>query len=379
MSGPVFQSSFPSESEVARIVALPDPAARNRQITEAYWKLSTEVDRRILGDANWCTFATWASRQAGVTIRHEDLTDVLRDRLRNSLKIRGIIGKLIGILEEGGLDLFQLVVDSVSNLGPLKRSAKAVARGNRKVFEEIGLQFARWLTLFADIRSITDAEMDSFCLNLTPGQPPEGQDLLRKAFGNYRAAARATDDKENAELMLLANLQIGFHEQMRLQPDIQAALDGAVLEPRDLADPLMNVLALRQGRISRILRALWPFRESPLEKLTMALAREVQEEVRMLSTEQLMSLSLPPGEVVQLGRDLTRPFPAILQTLTNPDLLELLAGVGPIPDTERGSHVKDWADFKDRIRFIADLFRAYRDDQHLFDTPFVADATGAGS
>src|SRR6266700_92282 len=145
MTTPGLQSSYPSEAEVTSIVAIRNAAARNQRITEAYWKLSAEVERRLLDHANWCTFATWASQQAGVTIRHEDLTDVLRDRLRASWKIRGVDATLIGLLEEDGLDLLQTVVNSVSDLGPLKRSADAVGHGNRKVFEEIGFQFARWL------------------------------------------------------------------------------------------------------------------------------------------------------------------------------------------------------------------------------------------
>jgi hypothetical protein len=108
MTTPDSQSSYPSEAEVAGIAAMQDAAARNWQITEAYWKLSAEVERRILGHANWCTFATWASQQAGVTIRHEDLPDVLRQRLQNSWKISGVDAKLIELLEQGNLDLLQL-------------------------------------------------------------------------------------------------------------------------------------------------------------------------------------------------------------------------------------------------------------------------------
>ena len=79
--------SYPNGAEVTRIAATEDAAARNRQITEAYWKLSAEVERRILGNANWCTFATWASQQAGVTIRHEDMTQLLREGLQSSREI----------------------------------------------------------------------------------------------------------------------------------------------------------------------------------------------------------------------------------------------------------------------------------------------------
>ncbi len=377
MTMPGSQGSFPSESEVARIVALQDPASRNQQITDAYWKLSTEVERRLQGHANWCTFAIWASQQAGVTIRHEDLTDVLRDRLRASWKIRGVDATLIGLLEEDGLDLLQTVVNSVSDLGPLKRSADAVGHGNRKVFEEIGFQFARWLTLFSDVHSISDSEMGFFSQSLTAGPPPEGQDLLTLAFANYRAAARATDAKEKAQFMLLANLQIGFHEQMRLQADIKAALDGALLEPSDLEHLLTGTLTAHQGRIARAVNKVWPFEESPLEKVTKVLARDVHREVRILITENLMSLWLPPGEVVQLGRDLTRPFPEMLQKLTNPDLLSLLERFCPTLGSELGSGVKDWSNFKDRMGFIADLFRAYWDDKSLFASPSMTDGESA--
>ncbi len=368
---------YPSEAEVAAIAAMQDAAARNRKITDAYWKLSAEVERRILGHANWCTFATWASQQAGVTIRHQDLTGVLRDRLRSSWKISGLDSRLIALLEDGKLDLLQLVIDSVSELGPLKRSGDAVGRGNRKVFEEIGLQFARWLTLFPDIGAITDSEMDAFCRGLKPGPPPDGQDLLKQAFNNYRAASHATDIGAKSQLMLLANLQIGFHEQTRLQPDIKAALDGALFEPGDLANLLMNALAARQGRVGKALHKVWPLHGSPLGKLTLLLAQDVQQQVRILITEHLMSLRLPPEEVVQLGRDLARPFPESLQRLTNPEVLQLLAGFDPSPQSERGSGVNDWANFTQRMRFIADLFRAYGEEKHLFDP--VVPATQAAS
>jgi hypothetical protein len=369
MTLPTSGSSCPTESDVARIAVVQDAAARNTQITEAYSHLSAETERRIHGHANWCTFATWASQQAGVTIRHEDLADTLRDRLNASWKISGVDRILIELLEEGGLDLLQLVVDSVANLGPLKRSADAVGDGNRKVFAEIGLQFARWLALFPDVGSITDAQMDAFVQSLTSGPPPGGQDLLRQAFATYHSAARAADTTQEAQLMLLANLQIGYHEQVRLQSDIKAALDGALIEPRDLADLLLEVLGPRQSAAARAANAVWPLGESPVEKAAMMLAQDVHQVVRALITEQLMSLRLPPDDVVQLGSDLRRPFPAALQSLTNPDVLKLLATFDPTLGNERGSGAQDWADFSERMRFIADLFRAYADDPHLFESP----------
>ena len=74
-----------------------------------------------------------------MTIRHQDMTHLLRQRLQSSWRVTGIDLKLIGMLVEAKLDLMQLVVNSIANLGPIRRTGDAVARGNRKVFAEIGL------------------------------------------------------------------------------------------------------------------------------------------------------------------------------------------------------------------------------------------------
>ena len=55
-----------------------DPVLRNLEITHCYWRLAQAVARRTGVGANWCTFATWASRQAGSTIRGEDAEELLR-------------------------------------------------------------------------------------------------------------------------------------------------------------------------------------------------------------------------------------------------------------------------------------------------------------
>jgi hypothetical protein len=366
----VLQLTFPDEAEVGRIAAMTDAAARNRLITEAYSRLSAEVARRIEGHANWCTYATWASRQAGVTIRHEDLADVVRDRMRRALHLRGLAETLLEWVEDGALDLLQVVVDAVDELGPLKRSSEAVGRGNRKVFQEIALQFSRWLTAFPDLHQISDADMERFSQQLTAGPAPEGQDLLKQAFANYGSAARSANAGEKTQTMLLADLQIGFHEQIRLQPDIKAAMDGALLEPGDIADFLAEKLTGHEGRIGRAVERLRGLVESPMQRFSRMLADHIQEEVRTLITENLMSLWLPPDQELRLGRDLTRPFPEALQTLSDPALLTLFEKFrSAAADSETGSGVKDWANFNDRMGFIADLFRAYLDDRSLYVSP----------
>src|SRR5574341_641574 len=73
---------YPTPREVIEIAAIRDRIIRNLRITECYHRLSLAMTARTGACANWCTFATWASRQAGSTIRAEALMDRLADHLR---------------------------------------------------------------------------------------------------------------------------------------------------------------------------------------------------------------------------------------------------------------------------------------------------------
>src|SRR5512133_605623 len=76
---------IPTSAEVDRIATLGDVVIRNLQITQCYHELSLALTRRIGPHANWCTFATWASKQAGQTIRKEDLARALKRNFQQSL------------------------------------------------------------------------------------------------------------------------------------------------------------------------------------------------------------------------------------------------------------------------------------------------------
>src|SRR5215510_16024149 len=69
----------PTLSEVDQIIAMVDPVIRNLRITQSYHELAMVMTARTGLCANWCTFATWASKQAGQTIRKEDFARVLVD------------------------------------------------------------------------------------------------------------------------------------------------------------------------------------------------------------------------------------------------------------------------------------------------------------
>jgi hypothetical protein len=84
-----------------------------------------------------------------------------------------------------------------------------------------------------------------------------------------------------------------------------------------------------------------------------------------------MTLHLSGTEILRLGSDLQGPFPQALASPSNARLREMLLRVDLTADSLRGSGAADWADFPDRMHFIADFFRVYQERPQLFDTPFT--------
>src|SRR5262245_60824997 len=88
----------PTVDEVDRISRLSDPVVRNLQITQCYYQISRSIAPITAISANWCTFAIWASKQAGQTIRKEDLVRAFEERFHLSDEISGILEDLVGCL-----------------------------------------------------------------------------------------------------------------------------------------------------------------------------------------------------------------------------------------------------------------------------------------
>jgi hypothetical protein len=305
----------PGIEEVEQIAGLSDPVIRNLRITECYSRLAAAV---TADGANWCTFATWASRQAGRTIRGEDMLAALKLELGRDAELLHPLDSFWRAIVRRGLfnresALGRCVWSLHTPLDAFPLASDAVARGNRKVFAEIGLEFARYLALGSD-------EFLAGCPD------PE----LRQAFTHL-----ATGDRD---LVVLANLEIGLHEQTRLQPEIREALDAA--------------LAHEQGLLKRILG--WP--------LQRRLTRFARESI----TRSLLVLSLP-GTTLYLGRTLVIALPAS----SNAELLALLARyepVAPAPD-DCGAH--DWSVLDQRMHYIVHLFRGFHDRRELATPPFT--------
>src|SRR5215217_6446291 len=305
--------------EVGRIAGLRDPVIRNLQITECYARLAAAVSS---SGANWCTFACWASKQAGCTIRGEDLDAALRRSLGAGFEfLHPIRSFWRALLRHGLLDrrsrLGAIVARLHTPFDAIELAADAVARGNRKVFEEIGTEFARYLTL--DFGTFMEGLRDP---------------ALRQAF-THLEAGRATGDRE---LVVLANLEIGLHEQERLQPEIREALDAATAPQQPLVVRLFG----------------WP-----LQRQLTRLSREV-------ITASFMVLTLP-GAALALGRHLNLAAAAP----TNPELERLIARFEPVPPAVDDCGARDWSELAQRMHYISHLFRGYHDRRELAGPPFT--------
>ena len=173
--------SVPTIADVDRITAIPDPIVRNLNITQCYYELSKSMEELIGINPNWCTFAVWASKQAGQSIRHEDINRTFEYYFRNSPEIKSILKNISVVESLKNLPEINTIIDSVVKVinveDIFRASASAVATGNRKVFDEIGKEFARFLAVFRNENDFTQEKINEYCAVLKSGDPPDGQRL----------------------------------------------------------------------------------------------------------------------------------------------------------------------------------------------------------
>lgn len=218
------------------------------------------------------------------------------------------------------------VVVRVAGGRALTRAAAQVLAGNVTVLDDIGRVSARFACAFAGEGEADPERLEAFLASLEPG-PPEagGQDLLRDAFREYWRARHQVDANMKHEHMLLGNLKAILHEHIRLEPYIGGAIPR--LLRRVVTARLLDFRAgAEQLRVSRDV----PEREDPRDPLS-------------------------------------------LRHLTNPDLVAFLtgpAGWDRTPDSNDRSRARDWANLRDRMNYICDLFRSRHFEEQLFASPY---------
>jgi hypothetical protein len=359
----------PSVDEVRQIVAISNPVIRNLRITHCYSRLSAAFAARSGEGANWCTYATWASRQAGASIRGEDLLERLGRKFGRSRPLLHPIRTLWRRLLRRGLfqqdtPIGRLTAELHTPFDAFERASDSVARGNLKVFEEIGFEFARYLN---ECPPDDPAAFQRFLDELRPGDPPDGQRYLRFAFERYERRQVEPDPKTRMELAVLANLAIGLHEQTRLQPQIREALDAPYVTKEDLGRRVLDALFPSAER-------WWPVVRRPVTAVVGLFAAGAQRGTSRLAreviTESLMVLSLP-GRVLALSMHLSDAYPEPLREPADAELIELRGRFEPVPPAPDLCGARDWSDLDQRMHYIVHLFCAFHLRDELVRPPFT--------
>ncbi|MEX2467839.1 MAG: hypothetical protein WD995_13095 [Gemmatimonadota bacterium] len=366
--------------QVQEIAETRDPALRNHRITLGYHRLARGLAERIgpSAEGNWCAFATWASRQAGQTIRGEDLHHAVERMLGTSPSLLAALEATISAARVLGssrtVDELKSELGRLIDLhGAMRRTAAAVARGNRLVFEEVGMAVSRYLTEPPWDSVDQDQEDGPRWPWLREGEPPDGQRYLRSALDRFRALESEGDPKRRAEFLLLANVEIGYHEQIRVDPEIRDAVNAPVPDADVLRDRIFSFLFPEGAFWIRARARFWSLvgRPAPLDRALDHLTEEMRRRLRRLVTTHLMALELPGGHALRLGEDLRGPFPEMLARLEHPELLALLARIDPTPDSLAGTGARDWADLPERVHYIVDLFRRHQETPGLLTPPYA--------
>lgn len=362
-SGPV---TPPTPAEVDEIVAIRDPVLRNLRITDAYHRLALAFPAPRPG-ANWCAFAVWASRQAGQTIRGEDLLRALERALHDDRELASIASgatrwAIRNALSHPGTRRWRVL--KLLGQEAFARAADALARGNRKVFGEIAREFARFLPLCSRL-PISDEALAAFLSSVPPGED-EASHQLRGAFRHLAEALAETDHRARAELMLLANLEIACHEQARVQPEILDALEAPYTSTAQLGRLLLQAIAPRSTGWSPLVR-------SPLALVVGSGGRVAEAALRALLrrliTESMITLSLPGG-VLKLGRRLSGEPPECLREPRLAELRAMLERLAPGSHDLDGAGADDWSRLNERLTVIGSFFHLRHEDASLYDPPF---------
>jgi hypothetical protein len=364
--------------DIAKISGLQDPVLRNLYITQRYHDLSLVLAETLGGpNVNWSTFATWASKTAGQSIRNEEVPpfvgDLVGDAEDDAMHRLGKIAAIIDdIVPTTGFHASFLLAPVKETLGTV---SKSIGDGNLKVFAELAPLFVQFVeAMRAGGPAPSPAALAGFVETLDPRPTADGgQDQLRLAFTNYHRAILERDDVEKARLVLAGNCQIGLHEQTRLQPQIAEAMDAPI---DDILKKHLHA-SLNTGAGRGIFQRLVDAIEEPLEDLV-----DVTEDVwERVATRYMMSLALPGGAVLPLGRNIPKEaaaqdyLPPPLQNVTAPDdLVAILKKYDRARGaSDVGSGSVDWRLLDDRMNFIVNLFRSRQIHAPLLEQPFSDD------
>lgn len=354
----------------ASIAAMEDPVLRNLWITQRYHELAVELRDAGAGeDATWCAFAVWASKTAGATIRG-DLLPAKAKRLLFDNEVTQVA--LQSFRESVARHIWGLFAHEPLGRAVAKVTADisaAIADGNVLVFAELAPLFS---ALVATRRGPSTSSSDDLIRALAPSisaLEASGVDTaaVRAAFDAYAQAL--TSAKERPALVLTANTLAVAHEQQRLQPAIQKALNAPI------SDTLKEII--EQDLLVHISNAEVRL---VLDRLDDDICAKLDEAWDVALTEAIMQL-VTAAETFDLRRDVPPIdgvlFPPALGDLAGTPAEKVVAVWDRTGGTGKPSGAGDWCELKDRMNFIVNLFRSRQRDATLFDPPFSPEQLAA--
>lgn len=375
------------EEEVARILEMTDPAFRNLWITLAYHELAVALRPALAPPSmNWCGIATWASKTVGKFIRGDWWRVALGDELRRLDTYRDLVVPLGPAViaphaarGESITDVEAVLIGLFEN--PVRVAQRALADGNRSVFEELGPIFARLAMLFDGGRP-DSAAIEAFLGTVRAIGHPVGTPELRHAFALYGNVALVASADTRAEHMLHANSRIALVEQIRLQRFIAKAID-----PFGFWSPNGGVLTPGFDRHVDELVTAWEHalpagdpRRYLIETRRAALKNDLRRAWRAMVTRLFLTIDTPEGRL-SLATDLPmlggRHVPPELETIDDDATRKFLITQDPPDARGRNYGATDWSVLAQRMRFIVNLFRSRQHHDRLRLPPFTAEQIAA--
>ncbi|MFG2073015.1 hypothetical protein SAMN05421874_104107 [Nonomuraea maritima] len=343
--------------DVLRIAAYQGrgPALEAMVIAWSYHRVAADLATRLGTETNnWYCYAAWTSKAIGESLDLSPASPFIEDfgrRLRVPKRLRGLFRAALLTL-----------------LGPSYQLGLALA--NRAIFlETAGLAANLWQDAPCRLLKVSP--------DLTPAPPRFLSDLLSPADPRYlrdavelmREAARTSDPRARAELMLGANIALSAYEQARAQ----AALELVLYRP-------VRWLTRVSWRSLRSLVTRRPFARLRLYAAAHAdqpwLTRTLESLWSSLYTRHFFAVRTPLSDI-RVGRPLTAPEGVDMDQAWAPIRDERVRKLAEefVTDDRQASTagVSDWVSYRDRMRFIVSYFRVYQRVNALYSAPFAQD------
>ena len=338
--------SAPSPDDIQRIVAIANPVVRNLEITYCYSRLAAACAARIGEGANWCTYATWASRQAGRTIRGEDLLEHLGGRLGQSRWVLHPIATLWRRLLRRGLfqhdtRIGRLTAELHTPFDAFERASDA-----SRARQPEGVRGDR-----ARVRALSPRLPTG-----RTGRLPAVQRFLDRS-ATRRPARRAALAAPGVRALPAPAVRARSEGARGARPAREPGNRPPRADAPAAGDPRGARYRVRHagdlGR--RALEALfpsatrwWPFVRRPAAAVdrrvaARAIQRASSRLAREVITDSFMILSLP-GRVLALGTHLADAYPDALAEPADSELNELLARFEPVAPAPDDCGARDWSD-----------------------------------